>query len=52
MIFILPAAIIGGIIGSKFNRRFDDEIIRKVFVAVMILLVVLNIYNGVTYLMA
>lgn len=52
LIFILPAAIIGGIIGSKLNRRFDDKIIRKVFVAVMILLVVLNVYNGVTYLMA
>lgn len=51
LIFILPAAILGGIIGSKLNRRFDDKIIRKVFVAVMILLVILNLYNGVTYLM-
>ena len=50
LIFILPAAILGGIIGSKFNRRFDDKLIRKVFSAVMILLVVLNIYNGISYI--
>ncbi|MBE6770810.1 MAG: sulfite exporter TauE/SafE family protein [Ruminococcaceae bacterium] len=50
LIFILPAAILGGIIGSKFNRKFDDVIIRKIFVAVMILLVILNVYNGIVYL--
>lgn len=50
LIFILPAAILGGIIGSKFNRKFDDALIRKVFVAVMVLLVVLNVVNGINYL--
>lgn len=50
LLFILPAAILGGITGSKFNRKFDDKIIRKIFVAVMFLLVVLNIYNGINYL--
>ena len=50
LIFILPAAIIGGIVGSKFNRIFDDKIIRKTFVAVMILLIILNIYNGFSQL--
>ena len=45
LIFILPAAILGGIIGSKFNRKFDDKFIRKVFVCVMILLILLNVYN-------
>lgn len=51
LLFILPAAILGGIIGAKFNRRFDDKIIRKVFTAVMVLIVLLNVYNGITYLM-
>ena len=50
LIFILPAAILGGIIGSKFNRRFDDKLIRKIFSAVMLLLVALNIYNGISYM--
>ncbi len=46
LIFILPAAILGGIIGNSFNRKFDDKLIRKVFVAVMVLLIILNLYNG------
>lgn len=46
LIFILPAAILGGIVGSKFNRRFDDKLIRKIFVTVMVLLIILNVYNG------
>ncbi len=50
LLFILPAAILGGIIGSKLNRKFDDKHIRKVFVTVMILLVLLNVYNGISYL--
>jgi uncharacterized membrane protein YfcA len=52
LLFILPAAVMGGLIGSKLNRKFDDKFIRKVFVAVMILLVILNIYNGITYALA
>ncbi len=50
LLFILPAAILGGIIGSGLNRKSDDKIIRKIFTAVMIVLVVLNIYNGINYL--
>ena len=46
LLFILPAAIIGGIIGNTLNKKFDDKLIRKVFVAVMILLILLNLYNG------
>lgn len=51
LIFILPAAVLGGIIGSKLNRKFDDKIIRKVFVTVMILLILLNVYNCVSQLL-
>ena len=50
LIFILPAAVIGGFIGSSLNRKSDDKFIRKIFVAVMILLVMLNIYNGISIL--
>ncbi len=51
LIFILPAAILGGIIGSRFNRKFDDAFIRKVFTSAMIVLVILNVYNGINYLL-
>ena len=46
LLFILPAAILGGIIGNTLNKKFDDKIIRKVFVSVMVLLIILNLYNG------
>lgn len=52
LLFILPAAIFGGIIGSGFNRKSDDKIIRRVFTAVMIFLVALNVYNGINYALA
>ncbi len=50
LIFILPAAVIGGFVGSSLNRKFDDKLIRKVFVTVMVLLIMLNVYNGVSVL--
>lgn len=50
LLFILPAAVVGGMLGSKLNRRFNDLFIRKVFVAAMILLVILNVYNGINNL--
>ncbi len=52
LIFILPMAVLGGFIGSKFNRKFDDKLIRKIFVAVMILLIILNVYNGIFQLLS
>ena len=52
LVFILPMAVLGGIVGSKFNRKFDDKTIRKTFVAVMILLIILNVYNGVFQLVS
>lgn len=52
LIFILPAAVLGGFIGSSLNRKTDDRVIRKVFVSVMILLICLNLYNGFTALAA
>ncbi len=51
LLFILPAAVLGGFIGSGLNRKSDDKIIRKIFVGVMILIVILNVYNGFTYLL-
>lgn len=52
LLFILPAAVAGGIIGSKLNAKFDDKLIRKVFVAAMVFIIVLNVYNAITYFVA
>lgn len=50
LLFILPAAVLGGIIGSRFNRKFSNDTIKKVFSVCMILLVLLNVYNAFNYL--
>jgi len=50
--FLLPilpvmmiGGILGGIIGSRFNKMYDSEIIAKVLDVVLVLLILLNIYN-------
>ncbi len=51
---ILPmmilGGIIGGIIGSKLNKMWDDKVILKVFEVVLLLLILLNIYNVINAL--
>lgn len=46
---ILPVMIIGGIlggaIGSKLNKMFEDKTILKIFQILLIALIILNIYN-------
>ena len=49
LLFILPAAILGGIIGAEFNKKSDNKTIKTVFSICMLLLVCLNVYNAVSY---
>ncbi len=50
LIFILPASVVGGLSGAAMNRKFDDSVIRKVFIAVIVLIIILNVYNCIYYL--
>lgn len=47
--FILPAAVMGGLIGSTLNKKADNKTVRKTFVICMIMIVILNIYNCINY---
>jgi uncharacterized membrane protein YfcA len=51
---ILPVMVIGGVlgglIGSKLNKRFEDKVIMKVFETVLLLLIILNVYNVINSL--
>lgn len=51
LMFTLPAAILGGIVGTFINKKSDEKIIRTIFNVTVALLVVLNIYNAVTALL-
>ena len=45
--FTLPAAVLGGIIGTMVNKVADEGIIKKIFSITVIAIILLNIYNAV-----
>lgn len=45
--FTLPAAVIGGMIGTMVNKRANEQVIRKIFSITVIAIILLNIYNAV-----
>lgn len=51
LMYTLPAAVLGGIVGTFINKKSDEKIIRTIFNVTVALLVVLNIYNAVTALL-
>ena len=51
LIYIIPAAIIGGTIGAMISRRITDEAVRRAFLVTMWSLIAMNIYNGITFVL-
>ncbi|MCL2372296.1 MAG: sulfite exporter TauE/SafE family protein [Defluviitaleaceae bacterium] len=47
--YIIPAAIIGGIIGAIISRRVTDNAVRKTFTVTMCVLIAINIFNLVMF---
>lgn len=47
---IIPAAILGGILGAKLNQQLDIDKIRLLFQVITLFVIFLNIYNGLTLL--
>lgn len=43
LFYIIPIAIIGGIIGSYFNKKFNNSIIRTTFTISVLVIIVINI---------
>lgn len=50
VLFMIPAAIAGGLIGSKFQHIFSGAVLQKLFNVVLVLLIALNIYNASNFL--
>lgn len=48
LLFIIPAGIIGGLVGSRFNRKCNEKTIQKVFVTAVSSVAVLTLYNAIT----
>jgi len=49
--FIIPAAVIGGVIGAIISRRLTDVAVRKTFTVTMFVLIAINIFNLVLFVM-
>lgn len=48
--FMIPAAIIGGLLGSMLNHHLKHEHIDRIFNVLVAVLVLVNIYNAYTFL--
>lgn len=46
LIYIIPAAIIGGFLGAYFSHVFSDEKVRNVYKMVIVIVLLINVYNA------
>lgn len=46
LFFVIPAAILGGLLGSRFNHLLSPKKVTLVFQAVIALVLLINVYNG------
>lgn len=51
LLFMIPAAVIGGFAGAHFNRKFSKRFSETVFNILMVSILALNVYNIVAYLL-
>jgi len=48
--FIIIAAMLGGFLGANLSRVFSEGVVKKLFIAALSVVIVLNIFNGITVL--
>lgn len=48
LLFIIPCAVIGGILGAKINKKANEKVVKNVFSIVVAAVAVVNIYNAVS----
>ncbi len=50
LLLMAGGGILGGICGRSVNKKIDNQTVDKLFIALMILMIVINIYNIVKFL--
>ena len=50
LMYIIPAAVLGGIIGAFLSKQLKTEQVRKVYQVVVLLVIALNMYNGIRFI--
>ena len=46
LFYVIPAAIIGGLLGAKVSRLISSKQVSKIFEAVILIVLLINLYNG------
>ena len=52
LLFAIPAAALGGIVGAVFSQKFSEKLVHKLFIIALLAVIALNIYNGVMLVLA
>ena len=47
---MVAAGLLGGIAGRSIYKKIDDNVVNKLFIALMAVIILINIYNTVKYL--
>ena len=50
LMYIIPAAVLGGIIGAFLSKQLKTAQVRKVYQVVVLLVIALNMYNGIRFI--
>lgn len=48
LVFVLPCAVIGGLVGAVLNRKCSDKTVKITFTAAICSMILLSFYNAVT----
>lgn len=51
LFYVIPAAILGGFLGALFSGRLNEQSVRRVYQAVLLLVLCINGYNGIQILL-
>ena len=46
LMFVIPAAAIGGLLGAKYSKLLPDTTVKKMFIVALSAVIVLNVVNG------
>ncbi|MEF2735052.1 MAG: sulfite exporter TauE/SafE family protein, partial [Blautia sp.] len=45
LVFMVIGGIAGGAFGRKVNKKIEDKTVDKLFIGLMVLIILINIYN-------
>ena len=47
LLFVVPAAALGGLVGARFSKIFSDTTVKRLFTAAIAVVIIFNVINGI-----